>query len=79
MARPPATRADDERVLMMLHLMDGEGMSAGAVGKRYGISRSAVLGYRYRALVDLEKSEEGAEVTKPENKDGAMGPLWWRK
>ena len=71
------TRADDERILLILHLLEGEGMSASDVGERFGITRSAVLGYKHRALVDGYDHDD--QTTKPENLDGAMGPMWWRK
>lgn len=76
------TRADDERTLMVLHLSEhGDGLSASVVAKRFGISRNAVLGLRHRTLKDLAASEAdptyGPPASRPENQDGAMGPLWW--
>lgn len=76
------TRADDERTLMVLHLLEhDEGLSASVVGQRVGTSRSAVLGLKHRVMADLAASEKdptyGPPASRPENQDGAMGPLWW--
>lgn len=69
------SRADDEALLAMLDLRDGEGMSAGEIAARVGKSRSAVCGAFARV-----KNEEVTECRceRPENRDGAMGRKWWR-
>ena len=76
MAGTPKTRADDERVLRILHMLEVDGLSATEVGKRLGITRSAVLGYKHRALVE---GYAPSTATRPENQDGALGPLWWQR
>lgn len=75
MSSPPPTRADDEALLAMLDLRDGEGMSARQIAARVGKTRSAVCGAFARV-----KNEEVTECRceRPDNRDGAMGRGWWR-
>lgn len=78
MARGPSDLTDMQ-ILEMMHLMDHCGLTGTDVARRYGRSRSAILGLRFRILRDLEASERGAQARKPENRDGGMPPGWWRK
>ncbi|GGG77680.1 hypothetical protein GCM10011415_28240 [Salipiger pallidus] len=69
-----ATRSDDGHILQMLHLRDHEGMTAYAIGKRCGTSRGGVAG-RFKRIRD---DEQPCACIKPENKDGALPPRWWK-
>jgi len=71
------TRADDERLLQMMHLHDVEGLSYGQIAERFVLSRSSVAGYirRVKSEADLVTSE----CVAPENMDGGMGVRWWAK
>lgn len=75
-ARGGKTRADDERDLLMMHLMDNEGLSASVVRTRFGVTRNAVLGVRHRIRTDYARSCEGDP--DPDRHDATMPPLWWR-
>jgi hypothetical protein len=74
MSGTPPTRQDDETLLAILDLRSNEGLSASQTGKKWGLSKSAVLGKCQRI-----KTEEITECacTKAENKDGGMPRFWW--
>jgi hypothetical protein len=71
----------DGDVLDILDLFEGQGLSMGEIGERYGRSRGAIAGLIKRVRDDLAASESGldtgAPATKPENRDGALGRRWW--
>lgn len=78
MAGPVTTRADDERILSILHDLDGDGMTfSQAAAKRRGLTGGSIAGIKHRTVRASDKI--ACLCIKPENKDGAMGPLWWRK
>lgn len=68
-----ASRADDERVLMALHLREAQGMAWAEIGARQGRSAGAAKAAANRALLELEASGIGAAL------DGTLGPLWWKR
>jgi hypothetical protein len=49
MNKPRPRRFTPETVNFMCDMMDNEGLTAAQVGEIYGISRSAVIGLRFRA------------------------------
>lgn len=65
----------DKEVLTILHLKDNVGMTAEDIGKRYGTTRSGILGLIKR----VRDAEKPCQCVKPENKEGGMGPLWWQR
>lgn len=69
-------REQDELHLMVLHLRENEGMTFGQIAIALRMSRNAALG-AYRRITLAYDS--WCECDKPENKDGGMGPLWWRE
>ncbi|PTX36568.1 hypothetical protein IQ03_05295 [Gemmobacter caeni] len=66
-------------MLVALDCRDRLNMTAAEIGKRLGRSRAAVCGLMKRIQDDLSKSDAGATVLLPENQDGTMGPLWWKR
>jgi hypothetical protein len=74
-------RREDERVLMMLHLREVEGLQWAEISERYGNPKTYANVTCNRVLRDLAESEGPVPVVqaKPENRDGSQGPLWWRK
>jgi len=67
-------RARDNRDLMALHLVESEQFSCTDAGKKLGITKSAVIGMRWR----VNTQEVNDLCVKPENQDGGMPNLWWR-
>ncbi len=77
MAGPVTTRADDERILSILRDLEVEGLSfSQAAAKRHGLSSGSIAGIKHRTVGAADKI--ACSCLKPENKDGGMGPLWWR-
>lgn len=70
------TRADDERILAMLDLRDGDNLGQTRIARHFGVTKSAVAGVFHRVRTEEVKD---CACTKPENKDGGMGRLWWMK
>lgn len=68
------TRADDERVLSILHVLETEGSAAAKA--RFGVNKNQLAGMRDRFL--RQPARIACACTRPENRDGGMGPLWWR-
>ncbi len=66
------TRADDERLLQMLHLRDHEGLDYSDLADRYGTQRRLIRARLNR--VDLATSREIGPAL-----DGSQSPLWWRR
>lgn len=71
-AREP-TRADDEEVLKMLDLRDHDGLTAAAIGTRFGVSRNSVIGKMNRVDAAMKDSDPGG------NQNGTMKRRWWAK
>jgi len=69
------TRADDERVLHILHVLEVQG--AGVARARFGLTNSAVQGMRHRFL--RRDAVGGCACDRPENRDGGMPADWWRR
>ena len=71
-AKPFPAKWTDEAILEALHLMDHEGLTAAETGRRFGVTKNAILGLRYRARHESERhfGEAG---------DGTMPPGWWRR
>lgn len=76
---PPDRRArrDDERILMILHLLDVERAGPDAVGRESGKSRGQIAGMRNRATGAAAIARHPCECKKRENKDGGMPAKWW--
>ena len=70
------TRADDEEILTMLDLRDGDGLGMGTIGKRMGKSKGAVSGVFHRVRTEEIKD---CKCRKAANKDGGMGRGWWKR
>ena len=70
------SRASDEHILQVLHLVEQRGISYSDIGSRMGTTRSAVSGImnRYR-----ESYVDECECIKAENRDGGMPARWWVK
>lgn len=66
-------------MLEALDRMERRGETAAQVGKALGFSRSAVCGFVKRVRDDLADSEVGSQVLRPDNQDGALGPMWWAR
>lgn len=66
------TREDDEAVLGMLHLREGEGMRWDEVGAAYRRSAIAAKAACNRALRELAASGIGTGL------DGTLVAIWWR-
>ena len=76
MMAPRDSRESDILILTALDLRDHEKWTGGKIAKSLGTTRSAVMGFFYR----VRKAEiTDCACTKPENKDGGMGRLWWAK
>lgn len=75
MARTTPTREDDLAVLRILDLHENLGLTAKAVGQRFGLSKNAVLGKVHRTSVVAAGID--CKCTRPENRDGGMPPRWW--
>lgn len=71
------TRADDIRVLKILHDIEEAQLGASVVREKYGLSRGAMAGIRDRFLSG--KSHRPCACEKRENQDGGMKPKWWAK
>ncbi|MCD1621078.1 hypothetical protein K7H20_23870 [Salipiger manganoxidans] len=70
-----ATRADDLRLLEMLHLRDVEQWTASQIAERFDMTRSAVLGQMFR----IDKVQPlDCLCRRKANRDGGMKPRWWR-
>jgi hypothetical protein len=68
-------RKKDETTLMVLHLTENEGWSCRDAGRRFGMTKNAVIGIRNR----IRKTEYCFDGCRnPENIDCGMSPLWWR-
>lgn len=68
----------DVDTLKVLHLSEVEQLPASVIGKRYGVTKSAILGLMNRVRTDLRLTEHGPEVAvRPENRDGGMPLRWW--
>lgn len=71
-----AERQRDEQLAMVMHLRENDGLTFGQIAPRVNMTRDACIGAYHR----LRNSyETWCECDKPENKDGGMPPLWWRK
>ena len=68
-----ASRADDERVLMALHLREAQGMAWAEIGARQGRSAGDPKAAAHPPLLRLRASGLGAAL------DGTLGPLWWKR
>lgn len=68
-------RKRDEIDLMALHLVDGEHLSALKAGRKVGLTKGTVIGMRWR----VNKTQVIDVCEKPENQDGGMPELWWKK
>ena len=67
-------RARDEETLMVLHLTENEGWSCKAAGKKYGMTKNAVIGIRNR----IRKTVHCYDGCREEgNIDYSLKPLWW--
>jgi predicted DNA-binding protein YlxM (UPF0122 family) len=65
-------------MLQALHLAERQGLSMGALGRHFGVTRSAVAGVLKRVRDDLERSNaDGPFAVKPENRECGMPDLWW--
>lgn len=74
-ARHDADAWTDERLLRALHPCDHERMTMAAIGQALGVSRSSVCG----ALKRIRDDEQPCACVKPQNRDGGMRPLWWKR
>lgn len=63
----------DQEMLTALHLRDNGGLSSQKIADALGVSRGTVIG----ALQRIDQTQEPCRCVKPENRDGAMPPLWW--
>lgn len=77
-------RVSDLQVLEMLHLREA-GETNAAIGKRFGMTVSAVAGVLHRVR-EGERAHEAScsrrgmppcVCTKAENRNGGMPPRWW--
>lgn len=68
------SRGEDETLLMILDLCDGDGVTAEAAGKRYGLTKGTVIGLMSR----VRKAELACACTKAENSNGGMPRGWWK-
>ena len=66
-------RKGDMRLLELLHMTECEGMTRKAAGKRFGMTKSAVIGQLDR----IGKAMQPSTATRPENRDGGMPAKWW--
>ncbi len=71
-------REDDERLLLALHLVEAEGRKATHAAKEVGLTKGQLAGLRMRVRDESAKAGP-CLCKKPENKDGGLKPLWWRK
>ena len=71
------TRADDERVLAILDMYEGDGVADSIVARKFGITRSVIRGLIHRTLQDT-KAVHPCRCRKKANKDGGMKRGWWR-
>ncbi len=69
------TRQEDIRDLRILHMTDILKMSRTEVGAALGRSKCSIIGIVHR----LKAADSACECKKPENKDGGLKPLWWKK
>lgn len=67
----------DETLLEALDLYERKGWKVRQVALRCGVSADAMRGIISRCLRPID--EEGDVCTKPENRHGSQGPLWWRR
>ncbi|WP_146592222.1 hypothetical protein [Puniceibacterium confluentis] len=74
---PTPGRADDLRNLEILHLLNVEQQSSGAVAKRMGLSRNAVLGVQFRTSEQCAKHP--CACRRKANRDGGMPARWWAR
>ena len=80
MAKPQRTREDDERVLRMLDMRDGENIGPKEISERFGVSRGAVTGLMDRVIrAERDLIDKCANPELHTNKDGTLGRNWWRK
>ena len=63
----------DEQMLEALHLRDVVGMTSPDVGKRFGVSKGAILGLEMR----VRQQTDAVDVSPHLN--GTMPPQWWRE
>lgn len=65
----------DEEILTILHLRDVDRMKTPDIGRRFGVSRSTILGLLHR----VKKAADAVpcKCRKKANKDGGMKPRWW--
>lgn len=75
MRRTVHTRADDEILLQMLDMRDGDNIGMTLIGRHFGVSKSTVAGRFHRV-----RHDEVTDCTcrNPTNKDGGMGRGWWK-
>jgi len=67
-------RQRDEDVLMVLHLTENEGVTCEKAGKRYGMTKNAVIGLRNR----IRQTKYCYDACKKKgNRDYSLKPLWW--
>ncbi len=71
------TRADDERELTVMHLLDNEGLTTREAGERLGTGKNSIIGLSHRIRTAYAESCAGDE--DPDRHDATMAPLWWRR
>lgn len=70
-----ASRESDETMLMALHLRE-QGHSFTTIARAMCMSKGQIASIMHR--VDRQEVTDSTAV-KPENQDGALGPLWWKR
>jgi hypothetical protein len=75
---PPNTaeRARDEQLVMIMHLRENMGLTFGQIAPRVNMTRDACIGAYHRLRLAYDP---WCDCENPENQDGGMPPLWWRK
>lgn len=68
-------RADDERLLEMLHMRDVEGKSVEEICRRFKLTKGTALGMMHRALI--ADDEMRCRCFLAVHKNGGMKPKWW--
>lgn len=71
------TRADDMRLLNILHDLEELQLGTLVVRDKYRLTRGQLAGIRDRFL--RGKAILPCACRKPENRDGGMRPKWWAK
>lgn len=71
----------DKDLLQWMHWRDHDKLSMQEIGDRVGRPRNSIIGglNRVNLALRIADDESPCAATKPENKDGGMKPLWWKK